>query len=332
VNDSALSRRIIRFSSNLLATAVIIILGLTLGRQVLHWWQSTSPGEGATDNIEVDHLAQLADPQWPHRITFGELPLAFDRVSFVGSQQQALERLRTRCRELARSEASDSAAWLPASNSVLQQLAEREPVEQGPGWQLVQHVGPVITVVGLRTRPNDATKPADSASQNRVSVVSWGLGLRATTSRTDEAISDVRWTLLVCSGPGQASGSNAARVIALPPHSKRTFTAEVQGGGALIGFAGPDTSSSYKAFFDRSLNRQKWHAAAGWKQIGQSWHARFAKRDGSTCDIQLVGGATDTATGILTIDLKAQEQGNQPDESVTGPRDSGRTGRGGSGL
>lgn len=306
----ALARRIATLSGNLLATAVIVILGLTFGRQVLTWWKG-EPAVVSAPSSELDApMDGLADPSLPHQLAFSDMSLTFNRSVFQGDESAALAHLRDECRRLALDFDDRAQSMIPVADDVVRRLAEYEPVEQGEGWRIVQHGGPVITVVALRMAPITASSGAGGASQKAESVVSWGLGLRAPETETEEAASSNRWTLFTCSGAGQRVSSDLNLSSPIPPGSRRTLAMRVKGGGALIGFAGQGTASSSKEFYDQSFQEQGWSRAGAWTRIGTNWHARFQKPRAESCDVQLRDDTDGGTSGILTVRPAAQNSEN----------------------
>ena len=128
-----LARRITRWSGNLLATAVIVILGLTFGRQIVTWWRGDEPPAAMVDPAASPHLDQLTDPQTPLLLTFGDMPYTFDRRVVSGDQSMALAELRRQCREAAESYDPRRNAPLAVSPEVLHRLSQQPAVEQGVG-------------------------------------------------------------------------------------------------------------------------------------------------------------------------------------------------------
>ena len=302
-----LARRIMTWSGNSLATCVIVMLGLTFGKQVLRWWRGDPPVVSISSHDPDIGLQGMADPSLPSRLAFGDLPMTFDRRLFVGDEDAALAQLRNSCRVLAIDFDARQQEPLPVSESLLRQLASREPVERGPRWRIVQSGGPIITVVALRMAPATSPDQANAESQRAESVVSWGLGLRAAETAAEGASSLDRWTLFTCSGRSQAVESDWEFSLPIPPGSQRSVAVRGAKGDALIGFAGKGTAASNKEFFDQSFGKLGWSRATSWSQVGTAWHARFQKRDSSVCDVQILDNADGDTSGILTTTSAVQD-------------------------
>jgi len=296
----SLGHRIVSWSSNLLAISVVIILGLTFGKQVVYWWRGAPPPRAIEQGqLETDPLG-LATPLGAHWLTFGDLPLEMRRVFFEGDESAAAARLRELCRPSIEQPGGEKTPAIPVHQQLLEQLLAREAIEQGPGWRIIQHVGPVITVVALQMGHVPGDDESVTTSQTGASVVSWAVGLRGRGSERDEANAS-RWTLLSCSGRNRAIDAAPLFSLPIPPGGQSLFSLRIAGGGALQGYAdGPGVTES-RVFFDRHWERRGWSRVVDWTSMQHAWHVRFHKRHVGVCDLQLVeheGGGT---TGILTM-------------------------------
>ncbi len=256
-----------RWSGNLLATAVILILGLTFGQQVLQWWRGDVAVPAGTDPAAAPQLSQLADPDMPLTLSFGDLPYQLRRHVLVGDLDEALAALRRECRKVAERTDPAAAPALEVAPEVVQQLARREAVEQGVGWRIVQNTGPVITVVALRQDVPDASDTAEPARHNGESVVSWGLGLRAVALEHNS--SGDQWTLYVCSGQDRRSAADSWQHIQLPPHAQRTFAVQVDGGGGAGRVPGRRFSRGHPTLLRYVLGQQWLDACHGVDSAGR---------------------------------------------------------------
>ncbi len=314
--STSLARRIMSWSGNLLATCVIVILGLTFGKQVLHWWHGDPPVVAIETNDLTTDLHGIGDPQRSHLLAFGDLPLTLDRTVFEGDEAAAMDQLRANCKRVAIASAAKRQKAIPASANLLRRLEEYEPVEQGEGWRIVQNAGPVITVVALQMAANEPPEEVASASQRAASVLSWAVGLRGPTTTTETASPPDRWTLFTCSGQSTTVDSDLGTSLPIPPECRRTMSVGVSKGGALVGFSGRGTATTSMQFYDRSLAGRGWKQVRTWQRIGGGWHARFQKVNSATCDIQItdnshqdharVGDTARETSGILTLTSAAR--------------------------
>ncbi|MFO7908401.1 MAG: hypothetical protein ACQESR_04025 [Planctomycetota bacterium] len=338
---AALARRIMIGSGNLLATAVIVILSLTFGNQVLRWWREETPKGSGPASLAVDRLEGLGDPRRPHLLAFGDLPLSFERTVFEGTEQAALAELRAKCRALAIQFDGDRQQGLPVSDDFLRRLDESEAVEQGNGWRILQQGGPVISVVALHDVPHRTPVSKDRAPEITESVVSWGLGLRAPATGREAEASRSRWTLFTCSAHrqsvdsdldgsqcdsamasasdgstdcangalnrGSLTGGGADPPVPLPPRSQRTLGMRIQGGGGLVGFVSRERLAFNREFFEEHLEGRGWAREFGWAKMGKGLHARFRTSKTRVCDVQLQEKTDGGTRGILTLTSTAAD-------------------------
>lgn len=336
---AALPRRILVWSGNLLATAVIVILSLTFGNQVLYWWRDDAPERSGSGGPANRRLESLGDSRIPHLLAFGDLPFSLERMVFEGTEQAALARLRANCRAVAKQFDSDRRQAMPISQSFLRQLDEREAVEHGEGWRILQQGGPLISVIALRCPAPGSSMSKDQPLEIAESVVSWGLGFRAPVTRREAEASQSRWTLFTCSGQRKvldsdlegsqresaiADASNGSRDRAtefwkrgtppggdpslfLPPQSRRTLGIRIQGGDGLLGFVNAAGPAFNRDCFDERFERRGWDREFGWTKVGRRQHARFRKSDTGVCDIQLHERTDGGTRGILTVTLPASD-------------------------
>lgn len=314
VGRGTLARRIMLWSGNLLATAVVVILSLTFGRQVLHWWRGDEPVSRARMDRSNGRLKGLGNPRVPHFLTFGDLPFRFERTVFEGPKQAALAKLRAKCRAVAVRFNDRQGSGLPVRPGFLRQLAEEEAVEQGEGWRMVQQTGPIISVVALHSASPEPIDNRDQAPEIGESVVSWGLGLRAPRKGQKVDAAPNRWTLFTCAADRPEVGAEARgaldvfsagsigdAALSLPPDSQRTLGIRVQGGGGVVGFVNPQRVASNRRFFNEYFEKRGWKREFGWEQEAAALDASFRASANATCDIQLQeknGGGT---RGIVTL-------------------------------
>ena len=78
------AKRISGLTSNLLATAIILVGGLVFGRQITSWL-TTSPQEAITaqplSNSDIG-FPHIGDPSETHGVAFGTMPLRFASPGF----------------------------------------------------------------------------------------------------------------------------------------------------------------------------------------------------------------------------------------------------------
>lgn len=157
-----------RLTNNLLATGVILAVGLALGREVVHGWRRT-PTPGESTATDANNLAKLP-------ITG---PLLSAR--FQGTSEAATEELAKRCVEACRQQRT------PVGEIPVEALAAGRRWGEYDGFELYLAEGepPMLAAV---SRVSEAATRA---------VYCWGFAMPG-----DESDSSEYWTLYI-SAPGK---------------------------------------------------------------------------------------------------------------------------------
>src|SRR5688572_6551492 len=119
-----LSRRIVARTADILAIALLLIITLTMGREVVRWWQTEPPRLSA---------APKAVPAWgeggqPVELEFGELPFTLTRQTFAGDRMAVRKLLAERCRMAVLSETQLPTAAKDQERALLEKLAALPPL------------------------------------------------------------------------------------------------------------------------------------------------------------------------------------------------------------
>ncbi|MCI0358339.1 MAG: hypothetical protein L0211_07645 [Planctomycetaceae bacterium] len=136
-----LARRIAGWTANLLATALVLVAGLAVGRQVLIWWYESPPAR----------LAAASDQPLPPE-TSEELrlwttrgPMSIERV--IGDKDAAIAAMRQRCESSPAATVMQPAG--PGEQRFLETLVKLAPVEQTKELDLYVPPGDVTMVVAV---------------------------------------------------------------------------------------------------------------------------------------------------------------------------------------
>jgi hypothetical protein len=156
-----LARRIAGWTANLLATALVLVAGLAVGRQVLVWWYEAPPEQAAAAGTE-----QLP-PETPGelRLWTARGPMSLERV--VGGQDAALALMRERSVSFPLGPVERPAG--PGEQRFLEKLAKLAPVEQTKELDLYVPAGEVTMVVAV--------------SRGEQRIAAWSFALEAEPSR-----------------------------------------------------------------------------------------------------------------------------------------------------
>jgi hypothetical protein len=136
----SLARRIAGWTANLLATALVLVAGLGVGRQVLLWWYESQPAPAAAASEQLPPETPGELRMWTSR---GLMTL--ERV--VGDKDAALAAMRKRCARSPVGPIMQPAG--PGEQRFLEKLAKMTPVEQTKELDLYVPPGDVTMVVAV---------------------------------------------------------------------------------------------------------------------------------------------------------------------------------------
>lgn len=269
----SLARRITSRTTDLLAIAIVVVVSLTMGRQILRWWGTAAPqvlDMGPLDNLSADWGANSR----PVALEFGNSPLTMTRqVLTQGGLPAALDAIRARCQQFL---VSAGPPELPPDKGELDQLAALSAltpdIEQPGRWQLFSLEGGMVTVVGVKTF-RDQTENLDRASPSTTRrVVCWGLVFPGLSPGSWTAYTFVR---------RQGQGSTAAGFdlsrLELPEGCQRTVLMQEPGQSGLLGFRGRLDPVAWKNHFENWLRARGWQLADPWSHQAGGWSSRYVK-------------------------------------------------------
>ncbi len=162
-NFGQLARRISAWTTNFLAAAIVVAIGLALGWQLTSWWrEKPAPSETADLSTAAANLPQVGNERefW----TKGGL---LKVQSITGTPDDALAAMRAFCLEKNTADAPRTTGQGEAS-FVTQLLAE-QPLEESPPLALFQPPGQAAMVVAVNRQTRQ--------------IVSWSFALPTTDSR-----------------------------------------------------------------------------------------------------------------------------------------------------
>jgi hypothetical protein len=269
----SLARRVSGWTSNLLATGIVLAAAVGVGRQLTHWWR-IEPDRSSTLHVEP--------PDSESQATFGG-GYSLRRIEWKGDLESALARLRKECRAIAENGPALSRPVSESEQRFLSRTRARPPLEeQADRWQIHQFEGklPLLVAVRLAKSGRDESR-----------VVAWGLAMP-----TDEEAC----TLLVYEAGGTAEDHGPAGEVPLPTSLRRTLTLRSQG-QTSIGLAGDVSPRRASSNLDEHLSSRGW-TSTGWRQTGGAWHNRYRAAAGSL-DVQLSDNGRGGVAGLLTSDF-----------------------------
>jgi hypothetical protein len=310
-----LGRKLAGRTTDLLAIAIILIAGLTMGRQVIEWWRTdptklTAPLDGSQHSALTwgDNGASVS-------LEFGDHPCAVARRTFHGSHFDALSVLRADCRALLDRPDPPQKPLDDSEHRMLDQLAKFTPDEEEPGtWQLYQIADAFGVVIGTRHFTDSADQESEVSGQRSDAtsdhdprstihppplssrrVICWGFAF---------PFSKVNWVLYTFHSASASATVTGLPVPGLPPQSRRVLSLRDERGGTVVSLTGAGQAAEWSRFYDAWFAGQKWRRDADWQQVGNVRQARFRPQGGeltATADLQIVEEKSGRLTGLLTI-------------------------------
>jgi hypothetical protein len=291
----ALAKRIAGRTTDLIAIGVVLVGGLTLGRQVLEWWRADPPEMVAAMHALPGGTGPWGAANTPVRLEFGEYPLALWRETIAGDREAAMTALVAACRAAVQGGDHTSGISGTAAEELLSRTASLEPVVEEPGrWQVYRLEDRFPLVIGVRTVADESR--AGDAGQSR-HLICWGLAA---------PIDQSAWTLYTFLPSSTGTGaSNSIAEIPLPDGCRRILAIRGEAGVGLIGFGGEGNPEEWMGSFDDRLRSQGWSPTQGWTSGPKSWSAQFTPDESSAkgrVAIEFSGDGTGALTGLILIE------------------------------
>ena len=291
------ARRISSWTTNCILSALILVVGLVFGRQVLDWWATDETGTPEPPP-QLAMTDGLGDPTRRHQLQFGDAPWTMGRETVAGDRKEVAKMLQTSCRELTARCGPPNDAPGPLEARFLASLVGESPVAEEPGqWQVYQVESGFPMAAGIRTvASGSAQANGEQVAQKAHRVVTWGLAVPA---------ADQAWTLYTFHPANAATGPTADLAeVPLPPDSRKTISIRAVGGGTMVAFGGPPEPTAWRAFFDRWFRERTWTTVGSWKRSGSTWHLRYAgppDRPTEMIDVQFGPDGRGRLAGLLMI-------------------------------
>jgi hypothetical protein len=92
--------------------------------------------------------------------------------------------------------------------------------------------------------------------------------------------------------------------IPIPGGCRSTLAIRAVGGGAIIGFEGPEEPETWKQFYQRWFAQHGWEATTPWLKSGANWIVRYAASGDAaagTVDILCTPAGGGRLTGLILI-------------------------------
>jgi hypothetical protein len=228
-----------------LLTIIILLVGISFGRQVQDWWTPAPPRH--PPSAAQAEINRWCDPTLYGLVEFGGESWNLGRQQVTGSEQLLRNALRARCRQLASDPIIPVKPPTAEEARFLAMLAEREPVERQPGqWTLYEYGNslPLVVATGPSADAVPATQEGAQAGRS-VRVLAWAIGMPRDLNS---------WTIISAS----ASAANVVEEpdledLPFPPGSERLLCLRGADDRILISFRGPADPEAWRSHFCRWL-------------------------------------------------------------------------------
>jgi len=307
-----LARQMADWTSRLLLAGIILVAGLTFGRQVVRWWHVGQPSPGPGDAGALP--AAAPELETAQMIRFGRQGWVLRRREVAGDRQAAMDALLREARSAARASAasrparsgvSGSRSVGPEERRLLALLAERTPAERQPGrWRIyrLDEAIPMAAVV--------AESPRDDGPEEGHDLAGPGAGV-------------ITWAIAVPQGPGawtiygfqpglsaDGEGLLASR-IPLPPEAERLL--EVSGAdGSIAAFEMTATLEQAREVVDRWAAEHGLCGCGAWQQLGEGAARRFRASQGREehiLDVRLACSGAGRTRGVVAGLVRSAKNG-----------------------
>jgi len=293
-----LARRWRNLATNLLATGVILIGGLTFGRQVIHWWSADEP---KTVDITKQIIGDADPTRNPlnHVLQFGNSQTEMLCESTVGPVEEVLEILRRKTRQVVTKAKPKSDLPGPAVSRWLSRVSEKDLVDSKDGqWQIYQQAHPVPIVVGVRFLQEKHASSSDHkvAGLDR-RVVCWSLAFPRGSVGDSDAI---KWSLFTFVD-GHGTPASERFSIPLPSEFTRTVSVGNERESSLVGFRGDQDAEVAIRHFDELAAERKWTERNDWQHTKRNWRCCYTTPDKQTIHVTLSEGDDAILNGLIMI-------------------------------
>lgn len=289
-----LARQLAGWTSNAIASVVIVLASIACGRQIVRWW-AEDPIPPASQPAEV--IGWPDDFSGPRTIVFGDCPWTMERQLVHGSAEEVQALLQTACRQALEQAKLPGDAPGPLERRLLGRLARRDhPVESGARWAVYRLAEPLVMIAGLCCPEPLAAESAGPSAQHCVAspgsrVVIWALGV-PTGAKT--------WAAYVFRRIGGTDASESLAQFSTPEGVHRLMGVSTPDGGFLLVVEGADPIAHWREQFDRSLVQSGWQSVEAWRWSGAAWTRRYADSRAGWLELYLAPRDEGGWVGLMT--------------------------------
>jgi len=286
-----LARRISTWTTNGLFSALIVVVGLGFGRQVIRWWHAPSSEDQAS---QLQYLLPGHSSLDPRNVAFGNLEWTLDRQMVAATRDTIRSAVVELCEQCVSRASCPEEACGSAETQLMRTLAQGEPTASEPGkWAVYETMDILPMAVGLRIVPEHVETAVSHGPQaSRISA--WCVAVPSEQNL---------WTVL-CFSPASSSEavSGLSTEIPLPDGSRVLLSVKAREGGSTQVFSGSGELADWEAFFVRWFAENGWESGGPNAQREGAWHGRYLNpNEASPClvDIHLTTCEDSTLAGVL---------------------------------
>ena len=281
---ASLAKTIASRTTDLLVIALLIVVLLTLGRQLSIWWAVEEPGQ--VGNPVKGTVAQ-GSTQWgaegqPVEIFFGDSKVLFQRTEISGSQNDLRSKIVQQTTEKIQQSQPREFVVSESESKLLEYLTKFEPVASVTNRELVYLIGGPIPVVW-------GVKKLSDSEQRR--IVCWGTCL---------AKGKNRWTFFL-SPFGSIEETNRRDQKELPAFCKPVLALQNADGSAMISFQCDHPVDLTKEKLKTHFTNLGWTNINDWSFDSSATFVKHDENEKTTlrADIQIRPVNEDRTSGMI---------------------------------
>lgn len=294
-----LAQNITGWTSNFLATAIVIVIALVCGTQLVSYWRPDTEFKAANSSALADAWPQLEACS----LQFGDSPFQLERAQFLGDEAEVFAYLEQRCRDTLKQSPSPIGEMGQQEQRMIQRSANWTPIDAQPGQWRIFRSQPVESdstiqaelfasqlpvVLGIR---DDCIRPSDTPQSDHSSrLVVWGLAI---------AGQEKAWTTFV------GHSTHQSQHDWFPDFARRTMAVTDKNGNSLTGFSCNDHIQAIR-YYENLASDNAWKVT-GSQQTNGIWKARFRPENESSIagiQVQLHLNHNGLTRGIVLVQSK----------------------------
>jgi hypothetical protein len=295
-----LARRLTRRAVDLFVVAFLVMVGLSVGRQLIDWWR-TDPAE-MTPDLSSLNAVDLDWSRTPVTLQFGNAPTSLERIPFHGGRKQLEEELTRIGQSIVTTTDPSASPVDDAELGWLAALSEAPPVfwDSTRGNVYRRHE-PLPSFVATRYAETVEGAAQQDTGSNGQRIVGWGL---AFPSAPDD------WTIYVFH-PNSAKPAlpdstqpqrQPVREAALPDGARNITTLRGSDGCVWQVFEGRGELARWVQHFDEQYGTNaRLSRVVGTQTAGMKY-----RRDRTVADVQIRTEPDGRLTGVIWSALERE--------------------------